>query len=203
MTPRHILIAYATGHGQTAKVARAIADRLMEAGDAVTLVRADELPHHRDLPRGMTPADFDAVVVGASVHFGRHQRAVHDFVRAHRDALARVPGAFFSVSGAAADPSSGGQAEARRYVDEFTSRTGWRPERTETIAGAMSYTQYSPVMRWVLRGISRRRGGPTDASRDHEMTDWAQVGRFADAIAARLAPPGSGGDARPTPAQTG
>ena len=34
-----------------------------------------------------------------------------------------------------------------------------------------------------MKLISKRAGHPTDTSRDHEMTDWASVGAFADAIA--------------------
>jgi menaquinone-dependent protoporphyrinogen oxidase len=46
----------------------------------------------------------------------------------------------------------------------------------------MAYTRYNPVVRWVIKRISKRRGGPVDTSRDHEVTDWAQVRRFVDAV---------------------
>jgi menaquinone-dependent protoporphyrinogen oxidase len=50
----------------------------------------------------------------------------------------------------------------------------------------MAFTQYGPVLRWVMKRISRGRGGPTDTSRDHEMTDWAAVDQFAERLAQGL-----------------
>ena len=41
----------------------------------------------------------------------------------------------------------------------------------------------------LLKRISRRAGGPTDTSRDYEMTDWNQVVRFAAEFAASLPEP--------------
>jgi len=37
--------------------------------------------------------------------------------------------------------------------------------------------------------ISKRKGGPTDTSRDHEFTDWTAVDRFAHQFAAALTEP--------------
>jgi menaquinone-dependent protoporphyrinogen oxidase len=43
------------------------------------------------------------------------------------------------------------------------------------------------MLRWYMKRASRRHGGSTDTSRDHEYTDWAQVERFAsDILAAAL-----------------
>src|SRR5690348_1409678 len=51
MTPHRILIVYATSYGQTAKVARHVADLLLGAGHTVALANADALP------RGVTLRD--------------------------------------------------------------------------------------------------------------------------------------------------
>jgi menaquinone-dependent protoporphyrinogen oxidase len=57
---------------------------------------------------------------------------------------------------------------------------------TELIGGAMAYTKYGPLLRWIMKQIAKRNGGPTDTSRDHEMTDWVQVERFVDRFVALL-----------------
>jgi len=186
MSTARILIAYATSHGQTAKIARYMADRFTDAGDSVTIVDAGELSRNRDLPHGQTMRDFDAVVIGASVLYGRHQRSARAFARAHHDALNAMPSAFYSVSGSASGEDTASQAEARRLADAFHRETGWHPQVSETVAGAMAYTRYSPPLRWVLKRISARRGGPVDTRRDHEMTDWAQVRRIVSAVDARV-----------------
>jgi len=40
-------------------------------------------------------------------------------------------------------------------------------------------------VRFVMKQIARKTGSPTDTSRDHELTDWAAVDRFAGELAAR------------------
>jgi menaquinone-dependent protoporphyrinogen oxidase len=178
MPARRILIVYGTSHGQTARIALRMADLLMTSGDSGTLTDADAVPH------GLTPRDYDGVIVGSSVTYDYHQRCARRFARAHRDALNAMPSAFFSVSGAAASQDAEGQARARRYVEEFLQETGWRPQLTEAVAGAMAYTKYGPLLRWITRRAAAKAGGATDTSRDHEFTDWAQVQRFAEAFAA-------------------
>ena len=173
---RHFLIAYATSYGQTAKIAARMADLLMASGEAVTLVNAGN--HPRDLHAG----EFDGVMIGGSIIGGRHQRALVRFVREHRAVLNTLPSAFFSVSGSAASPLETERARARQFVDQFLDMTGWHPMLTETFGGAIAYTKYNPLIRWLAKRGAQAAGGPTDTSRDHEVTDWSQVKRFVQAF---------------------
>ena len=50
--------------------------------------------------------------------------------------------------------------------------------------GKLAYTQYGFVKRWFMRRIAEREGGPTDTSRDHDLTDWPAVREFALNVAA-------------------
>ena len=172
MSSRRILIVYATSYGQTAKIARRMADLLLASGEAVTLVNAG---HH---PRDVHAGEFDGVIIGGSIIGGRHQRALVHFVRAHCALLNTIPSAFFSVSGSAASPLAAERAKARQFVDVFLDGTGWHPALTETIGGAMAYRKYNPFLRWLMKRAAKAAGGPTDTSRDHEVTDWSQVERF-------------------------
>ena len=187
MAARRILILYGTSYGQTAKIARHMADLLTASGETVTLVDASYQPH------SLTPREFDGVIVGGSIIRGRHQKGVRRFVHAHWDALNAMPSAFFSVSGAAASRDPTARAEARRFVDAFLGETGWHPALSETIAGAMAYTKYNPIVRWIVKRASKQAGGPTNTSRDHEVTDWAQVQRFVEAFEATLPAPTAAG----------
>lgn len=173
---RRFLIVYATNYGQTAKIARRMADLLIASGEGVTLVNAGN--HPRDFHAG----EFDGVIIGGSIIGGRHQRALLHFVREHRPLLNALPSAFFSVSGSAASPLGSERAKARALVNEFLDATGWHPALTETIGGAMAYTKYNPFLRWFIKRSVKAAGGPTDTSRDHEMTDWLQVERFVQAF---------------------
>ena len=171
-----VLIVYGTSYGQTAKLARRIADRLGQAGHRVSVWRGDARPSEQTLE------DYDAAVVAGSVRFGRHQGYVGDFVRRHLTRLNAMPSAFVSVCGVLVSGGPLGDLEARKYEQGFLARTGWHPELARSFAGGLPYTQYGWPTRWVMRWISGRTGRPTDTSRDWEFTDWDAVDQFADQV---------------------
>jgi len=180
MASGRILVVYGTRYGQTEKIARYIANRLLESKYAVMAIKSDIVPPHFFL------GPFNGVIVGASIIAGKHQRSIRSFVREHRDQLNALPSAFFSVSGSAASKSETGRNEAQRMLSSFLNDTGWRPRLTKTIGGAMAFTRYNLLLRWMMKRISAKEGGPVDTSRDHELTDWTQVDRFIDEFASLL-----------------
>jgi|KBSMisStandDraft_5_1062788.scaffolds.fasta_scaffold242125_2 menaquinone-dependent protoporphyrinogen oxidase len=170
-----IPVFYATSEGQT----RRIAERL------VAIFRKEGLTSEAFDVSAVGGVDWQrvrAAVVGASLHVGRHQRSAERFVRVHAADLNAHPSAFFSVSLATASPASSERAEAARLASRFPDRAGWHPREIACIAGRCAYTQYDFVTRLVMRRIARRRGAPTDTSRDFEFTDWADVARLARAV---------------------
>ena len=185
MSPRQVLLVYGTNYGQTAKIAQYMADVLVGLGDHVRVVSAADKPANLNVRR------FDAIIVGGSMIRGRHQREVTQFVRDNLVTLNTTSSAFFSVSGAAASADEASRAEAQRFIDEFLAEAGWYPRFAVAIAGAVAYTKYNPVLRWIIRRGSKRMGGPTDMSRDHEFTDWAQVERFVRGFMATVSARGA------------
>ena len=101
------------------------------------------------------PDGYDGVIVGASIHMGKHDKHVVDFVRKNQDTLARLPSAFFSVSLAA----HGDTAEAEGYVDQFEEETGWRPDKVALFGGALLYTQYGFIKRHMMKKIAGDKPG--------------------------------------------
>ena len=169
-----VLVCYGSSEGQTATVAERIADELSDRGHHVTLA------HAKHAPDELSVSAYDGVVVGASIHFGKHQSFVADFVRDHRDELHRLPNAFFSVSLTAAQADPDSAFEARQYVEEFLEETAWEPDLTATFGGALRYREYGLMKRFVMKRIAGREGMDTDTSRDHEYTDWDEVATFVD-----------------------
>lgn len=180
MPTPHILIVYGSRYGQTARIANRIRRVLAERDFAVSLYQGDALP------AGCRADDYDGALIGASMIFGKYQRYVRDFVERNRAALNRIPTGFFAVSGAAGSANPAERAEAERRLEAFCVETGWQPLLWESVAGAIRYTRYNVVLRWVMKRISRKEGGSTDTSRDHEYTDWVQVEQFADRFADRV-----------------
>jgi menaquinone-dependent protoporphyrinogen oxidase len=171
-----ILIAYGTTEGQTARIADQLAEVMRNRG-----VEADSL--NLKLSQGVAIGGYDAVVVGSSIHMGKHQEDVVEFVRKNRADLDRLPSAFFSVSLAA----NGDLQNAEAYVENFVQETGWRPSKVGLFSGALLYRQYGFLKRYMMKRIVRDKPGmSTDTSRDYIYTDWDQVKRFADDFVKRF-----------------
>lgn len=171
-----VAIVYATREGQTARIAEHIADRVFAAGHAATVMAVEEGP------APSTIAEADAIIVGASIHLGKHEPEMARFVEARAEELGARPSAFFSVSLSMRDgePGHQGRAQAEAYVEQFFRGTAWRPDLIGLFAGALRYSQYGFVKRALLKRIARAEGMPDDTSRDYEFTDWASVDHFAD-----------------------
>lgn len=167
----NILIIYASKHGHTGKIAARIAEKAQAADASVELRKVD----HAD---GISPQDHDAVVIGASVHAGRYEKDLVSWAKAHRQALNEMPSAFFSVCLTAADDTDEARKETARYIESIIADTGWHPSRTVTFAGALQYREYDFATRLAMRLMMRLSHHPSDASKDHDFTDWEAVDRF-------------------------
>lgn len=176
--PTSFLVVYGTTEGQTRKIARFIADRLAVLGHEARLIDAAE-PEPE-------PGTFGAAVIAASLHAGRYQAPVVDFVRRGHVTLNAMPAAFVSVSLSAASHDADDLDGLARCVADFEQRTQWRPREIYHAAGAFRFTQYDFLKRWALKYIAYRKGQPTDTSKDYELTDWDALGAFVDRFAAKL-----------------
>ena len=174
----HVLVAYATSEGQTEKVARRVAEELEAAGRGADL--ADLSDARPDA------AEYDGVVVGASVHAGGFQRAVTRFAEAEREALSARPSAFFFLSLTAADDAEESREAVAELGAAMEAETGWHPDEVAAFAGALKYSEYGPLKRFVMKRIAKQYDGGTDTSRDYEYTDWEAVAAFAGRFADRL-----------------
>jgi menaquinone-dependent protoporphyrinogen oxidase len=167
------LIIYSSVYGQAEKIARRIADACAEwgvaaiAGDVRTIDAND-----------LTQADV--ILVVASVHYGRHPRALVRFLTKHRVRLASRRTGLISVSGDAGDPATIGRAE--EYVRNLFATTGWTAAEWHLAAGAVSFSKYNWFVRWAMKRSLVQRGVAVDVTRDREQTDWEDVLRFAKAF---------------------
>jgi menaquinone-dependent protoporphyrinogen oxidase len=185
-----IAIFYATREGQTQRIAEHIAARLQARGVAVDL---------RNLRSGNEPGDlrrYAAIVLAASVHTGRHEPEVVKFIKAHREQLDQMQTWFFSVTLSQAGAQRAGDppekrrqfaADVDKMLTDFRKETGWSPKHTIPVAGALLYTKYNFLVRFILKRIAARAGADTDTSRDYEYTDWPAIDRSVDQMAVELA----------------
>lgn len=168
-----LFIGYATSEGQTRKIARHIADRVVDAGHAVELVPLADAADV-DLTR------FDGALLGGSLHAGQYQKVLSEFAADHVTALAAMPTLFLSVSLAAA----GHDAEDWRGLDkilaDFQDATGWVPGQVAQVAGAYMPSEYDVFRRFVMRRIIAAKDPDADLDWDHEYTDWDALDALVD-----------------------
>lgn len=184
-------VFYATREGHTHKIAERVADDLRQRGFEAEV---------RDL-RGEAAIDlknFSSAILAASVHIGRHEPEMLEFVKQHRAELEAMPSAFLSVtlSEAGAERANATLEEHARFVadvqgmlDRFFKETGWHPHHVKPVAGALLYTKYNFLIRFVMRRIARNAGAATDTSRDYEYTDWVALDHFVQELVEGLPPP--------------
>jgi menaquinone-dependent protoporphyrinogen oxidase len=178
-----VLILYGTTDGHTKKIAAALTGVLTWEG-----CRVDTVDAKRASP-DVAPQWYDGVIVAASIHVGGYQRPVKRWISRHASQLNRVPSAFISVCLGVLEPTDRAQREVRAIRDRFLERSGWQPAVRETVAGALTYTKYGWLKKWVMRRIVAKAGGDTDTTRDFEYTDWDQVRAIARELAHLVAVP--------------
>ena len=172
-----VLVLYGTSEGQTAKIAARIAATIGDRGHETSAFDV------RDRPESFALERYDAVVVGASIHVGKQQAEVREFVVDNREFLSGVPTAFFQVSLSSADEEK--REEAAGYVESFLTETGWYPDRIGQFGGALRFSEYGFLKRLVMKRIARDLLD-TKGTRegDVEFTDWDAVDAFAADVAA-------------------
>jgi menaquinone-dependent protoporphyrinogen oxidase len=118
-----VLLVLANLHDDAARIGTMLAGELTADGLTVELAELEG--------RHVPPlADYDAVVIGAHVRLGHHDRTVIDYLARHVVDLQTLPAFFYSVGrGAYCD------SHARRV----THRTGWQPTAMWTFSDASAY----------------------------------------------------------------
>ena len=172
-----IPVFYATTEGQTRRIAERIASQIRERGLSSEAISVGA-PEATDVDWSRARA----IVIGASLHGGRHQKEAARFIQTYRHRLNAGTSAFFSVSLAAASTRPNEAEEAKRMARTFVEQLGWQPTSLVCVAGRLAYTEYGFLKRWIMRAIAKREGASTDTTRDHEYTDWQAVALFADRL---------------------
>jgi menaquinone-dependent protoporphyrinogen oxidase len=177
------LVLFATREGHSRKVAEYVTRRLQSKGVAAELVGAAKVP------KGLQLRDYYFAIAIASVHRQKHEPEMATFLKTHASELARIPSAFVSISlsqagaensSAAAPQREKAATDAQKMIDVFLNEIGWRPSKTKAVAGALAYSKYNFLIRFIMKRIAAHEGGDTDTSKDYEYTDWEGLGQFVD-----------------------
>ena len=170
-----VLLLYSTTDGHTVEICKRMGAVIEAAGNEVELANLADGPALEDL-------DFDKVIIGASIRYGKHQRTVYDFIRDNRTTLESRPNALFSVNVVARKPEKN-TPETNPYLQKFLGQIDWVPQNLGVFAGKIVYPVLGPIDRTMIRLIMWMTKGPTDPTGTYEFTDWDKVEDFGRRIA--------------------
>jgi len=173
-----ILLLYSSVDGHTREICERLAGNLEADGLRPTIVELTP-------STPPDPADYDAIVIGASIRYGKHRPEVADFIEAQRSVLESKPSAFFSVNAVARKPGKQ-TPETNPYVRKFMESISWKPELAGVFAGKIDYPRYGFLDKHMIRLIMWMTKGPTDLDGTFEFTDWAAVDAFSREFSERV-----------------
>ena len=160
-----VLVLYATSHGHTRKVARCVMEALAQTGCSVELLAISDA----DV---VDFDNYDGVALAAAVHGNRYPSELSDFINRNSVPLTKIPTLFISASLTAAGHDAEDWLGLERVEKNLKDATGWKPSRTEQIAGAYQPSGYDIFTRFIMRRIITEKDPELDPDVDHEYTDW-------------------------------
>ena len=162
-----ILVAYATKAGSTAEVAAEIG-RVVESKSGC---KVDVHPVGK-----LNGVDgYDAVIIGSGIRTGKWLPEATKFVERHRDALSRVPVAYFVVCLTLKDDTEENRSTVAAYLDPV--REVVQPVEVGLFAGAMDYSKLPFILRLMMKAMKAPQG---------DFRDWEAIRAWARQVYDRL-----------------
>lgn len=172
----NILILYSTTDGHTIEICKRIRQTIESGGNNVQMLDIKDGPDLKAL-------EFDKVVIGASIRYGKHQPLVSELIGKYQEILERHPNAFFSVN-VVARKAEKNTPETNPYLQKFLKKIDWQPQSLGVFAGKIDYPSLGFFDKQMIRFIMWMTKGPTDPTAVVEFTDWDKVEEFGQKIAA-------------------
>ena len=174
-------VFYATREGQAERVAQRVGKDLRARGAHVDVIDV------KDIRGTFDWCAYKAAFVVASVHAGHHEKEMIAFARHYRDELEERDTPFLSLTLSQAGAELPGNTlvqrqtahgDALKMIRDFMEDTGWHPLHVLPVAGALMYSKYNFLVKWVMKRIAHKAGFDGPADRDYEFTNWPAVDRF-------------------------
>ncbi|WMI65090.1 menaquinone-dependent protoporphyrinogen IX dehydrogenase [Aestuariibaculum sp. YM273] len=168
-----LLLLYASVDGQTLKICNSIADNLKEKDVNVEVFEISKFKGNL--------LNYSSLIIGASIRYGKHHKAVSNFIDKHIDTLRQMKTAFFSVN-LVARKIEKSTFDTNPYVIKFFEKQAWRPDIVDVFAGKLDYQSYSFLDSLMIKLIMKMTKGPTKTEKPLEFTDWNRVEAFTESI---------------------
>jgi menaquinone-dependent protoporphyrinogen oxidase len=164
------LIIYSTTDGQTLEICNKIFSKLNVSESSQVI--------HISKVEGLDLNQFDKIIIGASIRYGKHKPELYEFIKKNVACLEAKENAFFSVNVVARKPEKN-MPETNPYMQKFLELSPWIPKKLAVFAGKIDYPKYKFVDKHMIRLIMWITKGPTDIKNTYEFTDWNHVDEFS------------------------
>ena len=172
---RKIGIIYSTADGHTKHICEKLERIIVEQKLNVDLFSIT------DFNKNIT--DYDTIVIGASVRYGKHSSSIIKFMINNKSDLQSIRTIFFSVNLVARNDDKN-TPETNPYLIKFLKTIKWTPETLDVFAGRLDYSIYTFFDRVMIRLIMKLTKGPTKTESAIEYTDWNRVQKLGEKICA-------------------
>lgn len=164
------LIIYSTTDGQTLEICKKIFSKLnvSESSNIIHISKAE----------GLDLNQFDKIIIGASIRYGKHKPELYEFIKKNVACLEAKENAFFSVNVVARKPEKN-TPKTNPYMQKFLELSPWSPKKLAVFAGKIDYPKYKFIDKHMIRLIMWITKGPTDVKNTYEFTDWNGVDEFS------------------------
>lgn len=164
-----VLVTYASKHGSTGEIARAIAAELRERNLDADCVDVEVA----------SLGAFDAVILGSAVYAGRWRSEARHFLKKHLDTLSKVPFWIFS---------SGPVGE--KAQEDFEENSKWlEPHRVLELAesaGVRGHMVFAGRVPPDPEGFVEKSMLKNTPEQFRDLRDWDAIRRWADEVADQL-----------------
>ena len=167
---KKILLTYSTVDGHTKTICKKILSYSKTS-------QVDILP----IDTSINIKDYDTVVIGASIRYGKYREEIFDFIKENEELLNSKDNAFFSVN-VVARKENKNKPETNPYLIKFLNKISWQPKILDVFAGKIDYPKYKFLDKYSIKFIMWITKGPTDTSKVYEFTDWNRVKSFAEKL---------------------
>ena len=162
-----VLVAYASLCGSTGGVAEAIGQALCDSGAAVDVrlvANVDDL------------SLYDAAVIGSAVRSSSWWPDALEFVKTNREALSRMPVAYFLTCLALYKETEASRRVAKGYMEQaLTAVPDVKPVSMGLFAGALDYGKLNLMYRVVMKHKMKKQGVPEGDFRDwNAIQSWSR-----------------------------
>ena len=164
------IIIYSSTDGHTKTICRRLTNFLKD-GNEIKIISLDEAKKFK-------LSEFNKIIIGASIRYGKHSKELYKFVDLHKDILNQKQSVFFSVN-VVARKSEKSMPETNPYIKKFLKISNWKPKKIGVFAGKVDYPNYGFFDKYIIKLIMFITNGPTDTSQSYEFTDWSKVDEFA------------------------